>query len=302
MAIAPGAAVAEGFALIRREPRAVMVWGLLIMAVFAVIFGGYASFFAGMIIDPPPSGELNSQQAAAFFGRMVASEGLAMLGILIAIALRPVLSAAVLRAVLHPEDRRLAYLRISMAELYLLAVAFIVGFGANLIVLPFMMMLGVAGFLVYARQWIAAIVVGVVVVLACMSGLIYVMLRMSLVGPMIVDDEKFHLVDAWRLTKGHVGRLLGTGLLVALLLVGVELLVYALIGGLAALGVGVSAGGFDHLDAFFGQGPGPVAAKLWPYLIPAPVLGVPLAGCACAIALAPWARAYRDLVPTTPTT
>jgi len=77
----------------------------------------------------------------------------------------------------------------------------------------------------------------VVVVAACLAAFVYVMVRISLVAPVVmVDGEHNPLValrHSWNLTRGNAGRLL---LFYALLLIGFGIVIL-LVGGLADLGL-----------------------------------------------------------------
>jgi hypothetical protein len=132
-------------------------------------------------------------------------------------------------------------------------------------------------------------------VVAMIVALFYLLLRFSLVGPMMVDDGKFHLGESWTLTRGKVGSLFVIGLLLILILLLAEIVVLAVLIAVGSVGLGAAAGGLSHLDVFFQQPPQAMLSKLAPLLVVFAVLWVPLVGCAAAIMGAPWARAYRDL-------
>jgi hypothetical protein len=172
-----------------------------------------------------------------------------------------------------------------------------VGFIANFAIFPLMPFIFVVGALVYFHQFVAAVIVGVLAVVAMVVGVIYLQLRFVLLGPMIVDDGRFHFFEAWRLSRGKVGSLFRVGLtLFAIMFVAQVLLeVIALVAGAGS--VGLAAGGFDKLHDFWQQGPAAIAGRLWPFAILAALVATPIAGCLAAVLYAPWASAYRDLAP-----
>jgi hypothetical protein len=210
--------------------------------------------------------------------------------------IRAVLFCAVWRAVLHPEQRRLGYVRIGAAELFVFLLIIVV----SIVLVASMLMVVVPGAIIVAllaanNAAAAAAIIGVVGCVALIVGAIYVALRFSLAGPMIVDVGKFRLFESWTLTKGHVGGLLAVALcLVAIILVG-EMTIGAVILGVGANMLGAAAGGVQTLTAFFSQAPSAFLPKLAPLLTLLAIIAIPIAGCAIAIVGAPWARAYRDL-------
>jgi hypothetical protein len=130
-----------------------------------------------------------------------------------------------------------------------------------------------------------------------MVALVLVGLRFVFVGPMMVDDGKFHLMESWTLTKGHVGALFVIGLGLVAVAIAVEMVVGALMLGLGAAGFFGIAGGVQGLPAFLKLSPSEMLSRLAPLLGVYLVALIPIQGCLLAIFGAPWARAYRDLRP-----
>jgi hypothetical protein len=152
--------------------------------------------------------------------------------------------------------------------------------------------------LIAFQQFVAAIIVGVLAIIALCVAVIYFELRFSVLGPMIVDDSKFHFTEAWLLTRGHVGNLFLTGLGLGAVAIGAEV-VFGLLALVTGAGVlYLAAGGLTPLEGFF-ENPTPAfAMKLWPLAAIWLVLAVPIGGAMSAIMAAPWAKAYRDLAPS----
>jgi hypothetical protein len=67
--------------------------------------------------------------------------------------------------------------------------------------------------------------------------------------------------------------------------------------GLGVAALTLAAGGLQNAQAFFEQNPAAIASHLAPWLIVYALLVIPIEGCAMAIFMAPWARAYRDVAP-----
>jgi hypothetical protein len=132
---------------------------------------------------------------------------------------------------------------------------------------------------------------------ALLGVIAYLALRFSLVGPMMVEDGKFHLGESWALTRGNVGALFLIALvLFVIILIGeivLGILLFALgLGALAAI-----AGGLQNLPTLFQQPTLAMLERISPLIVIVAVLWVPLIGCVSAVMGAPWARAYRDLRP-----
>lgn len=291
------AAVGAGFGLIRRRPVAMLAWGAVMTLAFGLVAAAYAWWItnmfaagAGQRLGAHPS----PGQTTALFGVMIAGEGAFFLAIIGMTFLQTIVTTAVWRAVVHPEQGRWAYLRVGMAELFVFLIKVAVQFLANFAMLPLMPFLIIVGVLLGFHQYAAAAVVGVLMIFAIVSAVVYVELRFALLGPMIVDDGEFHFLEAWRLSRGKVGRLLLTGLSLVGVLFAAEAIILVLTFTTGAAVLSLAAGGLDNLQAFFQKGPQWVAGRLWPLVAVWAIAAIPVAGSLSAIMAAPWARAYRD--------
>ncbi len=295
-AIAVAAAVTEGFGLIRRRPGAVLTWGavrtLYSVMAFGLISPLFVSRFAHMItragsgVTTPP--DLSS---------IMALNSAHMLLSIVGAFIGAILSCAVFRAVLKPEEGRFAYLRLGAAEVFLflltfgVAILFIVAI--LVIVIPLTMVVVIAA-VVHATG--VAVLVALAGCMSLLALLIYVLLRLSMAGPMMVEDDQFHLTDTWSLTRGHVSELLLIGILLFVILILMEVVLgaFAMAIGLAFLSQ--AAGSLAAVHGLFARPSAEILAILAPGLIVVGLVAVPVFGCLWAILAAPWARAYRDLV------
>jgi hypothetical protein len=294
--ISVGAAVNEGFVLIRRSPVTVLIWGLaqigLAVVVITVLSPFYVAMFEAIRAGGGGAAALQANPA------IMQTQGLSYIVNVAELGFGAMMYCAGYRAVLHPEQSRFGYLRLGMAELYVGALLFGLYFASFIAIFLIAIVIGiVAAFFAIIHLVPVAIGVAVLGVLGAIVGGFYVALRFSLVGPMIVDDGKFHFDDAWALTRGHVLQLLLVALVLLLVIIAVEIVLGIVfiaigLGGLAAL-----AGGLQNLPVFFQQPAETVFARLGPLLVLAAVIWIPVAGCMNAIVLAPWARVYRDLKP-----
>jgi len=294
--IAIGDALGAGFDLIRRRPLAVLAWGAVQTAFTAGYMAAIAPFYLiifGQFAAGAARGETPSTQTLA---QMMQFEGLSFLLSFASLFVSIVLSCAVFRAVLHPEQRSFGYLRIGAAELFLLLLvigAYVVFFIAVLVLAIPIAIVAAIGIASHAAG--VGILLAVVVSIGAVVAIGYVALRVSLVGPMTVDQGGFRLFDAWKLAKGHVGSLFLIGLCLAVLAIVLAIVLEVV---LVAVGVGVlgaAAGGLGNLPTFFKQPLNAILPTLAPMLAVMALVFIPYAGCLMAIWAAPWARAYRDL-------
>lgn len=296
--IAIGEAIGEGFRLIARRPLTILAWGFARVVFAAGVFALMAPIYFAMIgqfANFAASGAYNPQNLAA----IQSLQGGSLLITLVGLFFGSVLYCAVFRSVMFPDQGAWAYLRVGAAELFFF-LFFIGGFismfiGMFIVLIPLLIIAGVAAF-AHAPVISAIAIIGGY--LAILVGLVWAICRVSMVGPMMVEDGKFHVFDAWALTKGHVWSLFMIALLVVVILIAIEVVL-----GVIALAIGAgwlaqAAGGAANLKTFFQRQPAEVMATLAPGLLVVAVFSVPVSGCLNAIMLAPWARAYRDLRPS----
>ncbi|HXV01043.1 MAG TPA: hypothetical protein VG166_11140 [Caulobacteraceae bacterium] len=299
-AISIGEAIGEGFGLIGRRPLLVLIWGAANTAWGALITALMMPSMRGMLeaqksilnsggVAATPS----SAEVMARLAPLMQFEGVLLLIGLVSAFVTVVLNCAVFRSVLRPEEKAFAYLRLGSAELMLffffLGAYFVLAIGFVVALVPVFILVAIAG---AAHAGLAAGLIAFLAVVALLVLLVWIMLRLSLVGPMTVQDGRFHFLDAWRLTRGHAG---------ALFAVGLCLLVIAIVVGILSFVVTMAVGGAAAFGAFQSALRGAPAspASLMPVigvgLVVRYLIAIPLSGGLLAIIGAPWARAFRDL-------
>jgi hypothetical protein len=295
-AISIGDALSEGFGLIRRQPMVVMIWGglqvlwgLAMMAALSPFSGDLAR--STQTLQATEKGRAASSSAVlAAMGPVLQFEGLTLLMGLVSWFVGAVFMCAAYRTTLHPQASAFAFVKLGRPEimLFLLGVGLylVLMMGAVIATVP-LIILGVIAWTAHAQA--LAVLVGVAGAVALATLLVWIVLRLSLAGPMMVQDGRFHLTDAWRLTRGHVGALFAMGLcLVVIYLVALTIqLVLTLAFG------GAQAG--PLLQTLQGKAQAVSLPSLTPGVIVRYLVSIPISGCLLAITAAPWARAYRDL-------
>lgn len=297
-AIPVGEAAFAGFGVIRRNPAAVLVWGVVlfvltivpITALFGLI-GPWLEAFTQLAesgAEPDPSAVLALQM------QMMALNPILTLTSLVS---RVLLTCAVFRAVLTPQDNRFFYLRLGLGELlvglvYLCLIILLV----LLVITGLGLVMGVSA-IVWSGSHGAAVGLGILLSLALMVAVIWLGLRLSMAMPMTLAERRFRFFESWELTRGHAGELF----LIALVAVVIVWLLEVV-----AIGVGVvlvipfiGSGAFDEasIAAFFERPPADWIADIAPWLLGGGFVVSVLGAVLYTVFTAPWAAAYRALTP-----
>ncbi len=211
------------------------------------------------------------------------------------LAVLSVVVSAAFRALLRPEQHSIGYMRLGrdelhMAGLFLLLAALTLGY---LFVLTFAgFTLGLLGMgLPAGLQWIY----DVLIVLLGVVALAYPAVRLSLAGPMTLEDNHVRLLESWKPTRGHTRRL---G--VAYLLAGLFAFVVSLISWVVvALVVLILLVAFGHPITALGPLFNRDTSSLRTFLAPLSLVGAVLYAGGSAVSLAiltaPVAQAYKAL-------
>lgn len=292
-----GEAIGEGFRLIAARPGSVLAWGA-VRAVFIVLLwllmaplylARFTEALARMRGQASPQPD---------FPALMAMQSANLLTTLLGLAVGAVVTCAVFRAVLAPQDNRFAYLRLGASELFFFLLIF--GFSVAVVIAFIVCAVPIAilvAILAVAHAKAAAFLLMLALFLVLVGLMIFVFCRLSVAGPMMVADGRFHLMDAWALTRGKAGDLflIGFGLFLVVVLIEVVLGAIALAIGLAVVGAK-----FQTLAALFARPPSEIISGLAPVLAAGVVISIPVTGCLQAIIAAPWARAWRDLAGAPP--
>lgn len=213
----------EGFRITRRKPLAVLTWA----GVIAILYGLF-QWAAGpwMLIMfeqaqalegvTQPTPEQVAPAAQAWGVIMLYSLPLMIIG-------AAVLSPAVVRAVLTPEDSRMAYIRFGKDEGRVLGVKIMMAVTLSLVSMISFTLVGLL--LGFAAAFPPLILLAFVAMVGAMVLMVWLALRFSLAVPATLAEGRIALDSSMRLTKGHSLRLVGVvamavlfSLLVSLLL------------------------------------------------------------------------------------
>jgi hypothetical protein len=282
-----------GVGLLAKRPLAVLTWAVLWVVVIGLVTVPFVGVLTEFLTQAARTGATPDPQTVL---PLLAGLGaFALLSAIFGLAVGAVISCAVYRAIIHPEDSAFAYLRLGERELHVLLVnfvkavlIFIVNLGLSLILTIFVLM-GMAG---GHGMSVGINLIGRLIVTAV--GL-YLQLRFALAGPMTFCDRRFRLFEAWTLSRPMQLRLLGVGAILAIIVVVVYLVV-----GVAGLAIGASIwNGGPHtadLHALLAQPPSIWLAALAPFVALAAGMIVIGAGILTPIVNAPWAKAYLEIL------
>ncbi len=298
--IAIDAALGSGFRLIRRQPGAVLLWGLVCLALGVAHVGLLGPFYMGLFsqiaADARLGADTSPQAMNALMPRMMAMQGWSWLLSLAGLFVGAILYCATFRAILHPEQKRFGYLRVGATELllFVLWIAAYIAFAVAAVVVALVVALLVVA-LIAMHAAAVGVIVGVLAAVAASIAVVWIALRFSMVGPMMVSDGKFHLFEAWTLTRGHTATLFILAICLVAILVVAELVIVGILIAAGIMAMAIASGGWAQLSKFFDRSPSAVVEGIAPVLMLIAVILTPLMGCYFAIVGAPWARAYLDL-------
>ena len=260
--VSVGGAVAAGFRLIAREPLAFLVWAALygVVGIAPQMLGWAASLNT---LSAVQAGAAAPTALAEAMGPMQRFQPVTLLtGGLSAMFLY----GAAFRAMLYPDERRYFYLRLGARELWMalttivLFVIYILAIVAMMI--PFGIIIFGASLTAGAGGAAAAIglLIAVPLIFVAMGVIFWGFSRLSVAVPMSFAQRTFRIPEAWKMTKGHAGRIFLVMLALTALVLLAEVLVVALFAGVFSLFIPLA-----DLGKLFSENP----AKLFSTINPA---------------------------------
>ncbi len=294
-----GRTATAGLGVIARAPLAVLAWAAVLFVVGVLPVAGLLSAFVGALVELAHAEAAGREPAPEDIMPMM-SAAFAMQPVLLitGMAVRAIITSAVFRAVLEPDESRWFYLRLGAQELWMalmIAVMWILlsllSFPAAFVVMPVIMFAAMG-----AQNDPAMVIAPTVFAVLVMGGLYaWLLIRFSMALPMTFAQRQFRLFESWKITKGHTLRLLGVGLILVAVVAALQLAVAVVF---VAISFGLhGTGGFDEaaMTAFFAQDASIWMAELAPWAIGVAVLGALLGAVLTTVMTAPWAEAWRQL-------
>ena len=279
----------EGFRIVRRKPVVVLFWSAVYLTVFAATFLIGAPSLARIMAmaetvqSSEPSVADMEQLGLAYSGFLAWVTPLFLLS-------GAVLSAAVARSVLRPEQSAWGYLRLGRDELRVLAVSIAMGLILGVI--------GAVGFTIVSLLFAVGtssgqailFLVALLVALGVIAGLIWLGVRLSLAVPMTLDRGRITLFESFKATKGRFWPMLGMTLIVAIMT-----LVVSFLGGIVAMPITLITGGLERLAQVDGAAYAEILTTAWPALTAWSVVNAILSALQLAVLYAPFSAVWRDV-------
>jgi hypothetical protein len=220
----PSDAALEGFRLTRERPLVVLVWAgmQLLFGVVSVVLQfqlGGAAFHHLLVIEAgveKPSPEVLAQ---------VIQQSLpsTLVIFLISLVFYSIMYAALLRAILRPADKALAYLRLSRDELRQLALSLIL---MALFTVYALLLSLLSGLLIALASGLGsgALPVQILIIFGLIAAFVYPAVRLSLAPAMTFVDGRITVFRSLAVTKGQFWSIAGSYGLALVLMVVVFLL------------------------------------------------------------------------------
>lgn len=281
----------EGFRLTRRAPVAVLSWAAAYAVFIAILFLLVGPHFVTVLsvitemqaqgqTEPSPQDVERLMQA---YGVII---GWAMpLGLLFS----ALISTAIARSVIRPDERKFGYLRVGKDELRVLGASLIVSlimFGVTFA--GFMIVtVAMAGAMALPALWLVVVLLslGVIALLAWLS------VRLSLVVPSTFAEGRIVLKPAFAMT----GKKVFWPLLGMAIIAGVMAMLVGLLGSAVAAPLSLMVGGNERLIAMEGASVPSLLSALGPMLAVSLVVQAVLSAAQVAIMYAPFSAAYLQL-------
>ena len=278
----------EGFRLTRERPRTVLVWATLcfLVSVCSAIYLTTVGREASALLEAGPA---DTPDAAALGEMLAVLFPMMIMGLLF----QCLMAAAVYRVTLRPEDRGLAYLKLSMDEFRLVlltGVYFLLVLGA---VIGAVLVAGlIAAVVMMVAGQGAGALMGVVIEFFILGVLFYTAVRLSLAPAITFAEHRLAIFDSWRLTKGQFWKLTGAYVLAICGIIAMSLLVLVIFAAAVAIAKG---GDLQAAGRMFS----PDSTSVQSYFTLTTVLYLVVSGWLTAIyyavVIAPAAVAYRGL-------
>ncbi len=277
----------EGFRLARRAPMALLAWAAAYIVFFAVFFAVAGGSLIN-IINLAEQIEQSAEPSMSDLTSLGQAYG-AMMGLALPLSLlfSAVLTAAVARSVIRPEEKRFGYLRLGRDELRIL--------GATLLValLMFGVVMGGTALVSVFVGLAASMGAPFLILPAVLAGLggaavaVWLAVRLSLVAPMTFTEKKIAIKESWAMTKGRFWPLLGMAVLA-----GVMSMLVGLLGSIVIAPLNLIFGGLESLAGAETTNIATLLVKFWPALLVWGVVNALLSAAQAAIIYAPFSAAY----------
>ena len=280
----------EGFRVVRRHPIVALVWGLTYLLLYVVMFGFGADKWANLMAAGEALEQSANPSIADFQALVPLYSSAFFLAAPLGIAIGTVLSAAVARSVLRPQESRWGYLRLGMDEVRVLVVTLATTLIVGLSSAVAMTVVGAAIGVGAASGQPLLILPGVLLIFAAFALVVWLAVKFSLAVPMTVDRRKVVILDSFSATKGHFWPLLGMAVIAVIMS-----LIVSILGMIIGAAADLVTGGVQSLSRYADMGLAQVLANAWPALLLSSIVNAFLSALQLAVLYAPFSAAWQDI-------
>lgn len=288
----------EGFRLVRRNPIALVAWTLvyLVYTLAALYASGGMMRSMGVLMEqmqaleegPPPT---SLEAFAPIMESYVAAMSHMAWAIPLSMVISAVLMAAIARAVLNPSASGFGYLRLGMDEVRVLVVTLVLSILIGIIsCVAFVAAAVIGGVAINMLEGWGALVM-VIAMLAAAAFVIWLVVRLSLAVPIIIEEKRFAFFDSFAVTRGRFWPLLGMAIIAGIMaviitiLAGIVSMPISMMGGMSIFG----SMGDDPAEMFRNFNP------TNPWMIASSVVNAIVYALTVAVVYAPFSAAYRGI-------
>jgi hypothetical protein len=253
----------EGFRIAREKPVAILAWAGLSIVFSLISMVALISLLGPQMAEITAASRTPSSDPSQAFAMLGSVGKLYAIVIPLALLQSSLITCAVMRAVLRPNDKGFGYLKFGGDEIrmiLMMIVMFFVWIGVGIAVFVVMMILGlVVGLATGAAN--AAGGGGAAAVTGLLTGLIALVLtvglfawiatRLSLAAPMTFAEGRVRIFESWKATEGKFWPMLGAYVLAFVMAVLVAILGFIIVMAISAVvggGVGSAWGAMTQPD------------------------------------------------------
>jgi hypothetical protein len=284
-------AALEGFQLTREKPRTVLIWAV-VMLLANLVATGLALTLGGEALSELSSVGASGGDPDEAVGRLAALAPLYLLLFPLAILFSSVMTAAIYRAVLRPQDGGPSYIRLGGDELRLAgATVLVILLFVGVALLGALLLGATVGGLAAGGNGGAAAGVGLFAFFLFFAALLVVGVKLSLALPATFAERRIRVFESWRLTKGRFWPLLGAyvlAIILALVIYLLAMMIYLAVAALAGGGIGAASSVFQPNYSSLGE------LVSVPFVIFTLITAL-VSAVTTAITTAPAMAAYRDI-------
>ncbi len=284
-----------GIEIIKKNPLAVLVWGLVYLVVSVV-----SSLLIVAVAGPALTALQNYQTAPdadpmQVFGHLGALVPVYLIAGVLGLISSAIIQCAVFRSQLQPGAGGFASLKLGGDEFRQILVGILWALALALFYVLFGIALAISIGLISLIGQVSEIVAGILIFLLVVGGIVaflYVVSRWSLASVQSFAEKKINIFGSFKLTEGQGWKLLGGYLLLGLVMIVIMIIVYSLV---FALVVGTSGGWVQAITQMSRPDMSSVTALLTPIFFAQTIVSSLLMGGFYALIYGASAAAYSAL-------